>query len=176
MKRITAYSLRAVLYFFLVAPLLLFAVYAFSTRWFFPQPFPVEWTTITFLRAINDSRTLSSMMQGIWIAILVSVLSLLLALPAARVLGLRKFRGVNWHGCFYFCPLLSRRWLLVWDSIFYFCGSVWQGQSRVWCWRTLSQPCLTPSLPCPAPLPVLMKTTNFRHWLWEPVPGTSFSK
>lgn len=93
MKRITAYSLRVVLFFILIAPLLLFAAYAFSTRWFFPQPFPVEWTTITFLRAINDSRTLSSMAQGIWIAFLVSVFSLLLALPAARVLGLRKFRG-----------------------------------------------------------------------------------
>lgn len=93
MKRIAAYSLRFILYIVLVAPIFLFIAYAFSTRWFFPQPFPVEWTTITFLRAINDSRTLSSMAQGIWIALLVSGLSLLLALPAARVLGLRKFRG-----------------------------------------------------------------------------------
>lgn len=93
MKRTTAYSLRVVLYFFLIAPLLLFAAYAFSTRWFFPQPFPIEWTLTTFQRAINDSRTLSSMAQGIWIAVLVSLLSLILALPAARVLGLRKFGG-----------------------------------------------------------------------------------
>ena len=93
MKRITAYSLRVVLYFILIAPLLLFVAYAFSTRWFFPQPFPVEWTMTTFQRAMNDSRTLSSMTQGLWIASLVSILSLLLALPAARVLGLRKFRG-----------------------------------------------------------------------------------
>ena len=93
MKYTLTYSLRFFLYLILVAPLLLFAAYAFSTRWFFPEPFPVEWTTITFLRAINDSRTLSSMAQGIWIAVLVSLLSLILALPAARVLGLRKFRG-----------------------------------------------------------------------------------
>ncbi len=93
MKHTLTYSLRFFLYLILVAPLLLFAAYAFSTRWFFPQPFPDEWTTRTFLRAINDSRTLSSMVQGIWIAVLVSFLSLILALPAARVLGLRKFRG-----------------------------------------------------------------------------------
>lgn len=93
MKPIFAYTLRYILYFILIAPLLLFAAYAFSTRWFFPQPFPVEWTTTTFQRAINDSRTLSSMAQGIWIALIVSGLSLMLALPAARVLGLRKFRG-----------------------------------------------------------------------------------
>ncbi|MBI3163543.1 MAG: hypothetical protein HYZ24_02590, partial [Chloroflexi bacterium] len=89
MKRVTAYSLRAVLYFILIAPLLLFTAYAFSTRWFFPQPFPTEWALTTFQRAIDDSRTLSSMAQGIWIATLVSLLSLMLALPAARVLGLR---------------------------------------------------------------------------------------
>jgi putative spermidine/putrescine transport system permease protein len=93
MKRVFALLFRCVLYLVLVAPLLLFAAYAFSTRWFFPQPFPVEWTLTTFQRAIDDSRTLSSMGQGIWIAILVSLLSLILALPAARVLGLRKFRG-----------------------------------------------------------------------------------
>lgn len=93
MKRLTAYSLRFILYLVLIAPLLLFIVYGFSTRWFFPQPFPVEWTMTTFQRAMNDSRTLSSMMQGMWISFLVSILSLTLALPAARVLGLRKFRG-----------------------------------------------------------------------------------
>jgi len=93
MKRIASYALRMILYFILVAPLLLFIAYAFSTRWFFPQPFPIEWTLTTFQRAIDDSRTLSSMAQGIWIAVLVSLLSLILALPTARVLGLRKFRG-----------------------------------------------------------------------------------
>jgi putative spermidine/putrescine transport system permease protein len=93
MKRIFTSLFRSVLYLVLVAPLLLFAAYAFSTRWFFPQPFPIEWTWTTLQRAIDDSRTLSSMAQGIWIAVLVSLLSLILALPAARVLGLRKFRG-----------------------------------------------------------------------------------
>src|SRR3972149_4707551 len=104
MKHVASYSLHMILYLILVAPLLLFAAYAFSTRWFFPQPFPVEWTTSTFQRAINDSRTLSSMTQGLWIALLVSVLSLILALPAARVLGLRKFRGRQLAWLFLFLP------------------------------------------------------------------------
>lgn len=106
MKRFFMYSLRTILYFILVAPLLLFAAYAFSTRWFFPQPFPIEWTTTTFQRAINDSRTLSSMAQGIWIALVVSVLSLMLALPAARVLGLRKFRGRQLAWLLLFLPTI----------------------------------------------------------------------
>ncbi|MBI5963823.1 MAG: ABC transporter permease, partial [Chloroflexi bacterium] len=106
MKYTANYALRVILYLILVAPLLLFIAYAFSTRWFFPQPFPLEWTTVTFQRAINDARTISSMAQGIWIAMLVSVLSLMLALPAARVLGLRKFRGRQLAWLLLFLPTI----------------------------------------------------------------------
>ncbi|MEW6402308.1 MAG: ABC transporter permease [Chloroflexota bacterium] len=95
---------RFVLYLVLIAPLLLFAAYAFSTRWFFPQPFPAEWTTITFQRAINDSRTFSGITQGLLIAFLVSGFSLLLGFPAARVLGLRKFHGRQLVWLFFFLP------------------------------------------------------------------------
>lgn len=93
MKRVITPLFRFFLYLVLVAPLLLFTAYAFSTRWFFPQPFPAEWTLTTFQRALDDSRILSSITQGLLIAFLVSGLSLLLAFPAARVLGLRQFRG-----------------------------------------------------------------------------------
>lgn len=93
MKRLLTISFLRILYVILIAPLLLFAAYAFSTRWFFPQPFPTEWTSAAFLRAISDGRTSTSMTQGLWIALLVSILSLILGFPAARVLGLRKFRG-----------------------------------------------------------------------------------
>jgi len=106
MKRFVTISSRSALYLILIAPLILFAAYAFSTRWFFPQPFPVEWTTVTFQRAIHDTRTLSSMAQGIWIAILVSMISLLLALPAARILGLRKFRGRQLAWLLLFLPTI----------------------------------------------------------------------
>jgi putative spermidine/putrescine transport system permease protein len=68
-------------------------VYAFSNRWFFPQAFPMEWSLIHFERAINDSRTISGISQGLIIACLTSFFSLVLAFPAARVLGLRKFKG-----------------------------------------------------------------------------------
>ena len=56
MNKKTAITLRFALYFILAAPLALFIVYAFSTRWFFPQPLPVEWTTAAFIRTLNDSR------------------------------------------------------------------------------------------------------------------------
>ncbi|MCK6584620.1 MAG: ABC transporter permease subunit, partial [Anaerolineales bacterium] len=104
MKRSITLVSRFVLYLILIAPLLLFVAYTFSTRWFFPQPFPTEWTTIAFQRAVNDSRTFSGIAQGLSIAVLVSGFSLLLGFPAARVLGLRKFRGRKLVWLFFFVP------------------------------------------------------------------------
>ncbi len=106
MKTLLTYSLRALLYLILIAPVLLFVTYAFSTRWFFPQPFPDEWTTFAFLRALNDPRTLTSMKQGLWIALFVSILSMVLALPATRVLGLRKFQGRQLAWLLLFLPTI----------------------------------------------------------------------
>ncbi len=106
MKRITSISLRLLIYLILGVPLLLFAAYAFSTRWFFPQPFPTEWTLTTFQRALHDSRTLSSTAQGLGIAFLVSIFSLLFGFPAARVLGLRKFRGRQLAWLLLFLPTI----------------------------------------------------------------------
>jgi putative spermidine/putrescine transport system permease protein len=93
MKRATNLIPRLLLYLILAAPLLLFILYAFSTRWFFPQPFPSEWTNSAFLRTINDGRVLDGLGDSLKIGALVSLLSLLLGFPAARVLGLRHFRG-----------------------------------------------------------------------------------
>lgn len=104
MKRITTLFVRFAIYLVLVAPLLLFIAYAFSTRWFFPQPFPTEWTTTTFERALQDSKTLSSLTQGLWIAALTSLFSLILGLSAARVLGLRKFHGRQLVWLLFFLP------------------------------------------------------------------------
>lgn len=84
---------RFILYFILAAPLALFALYAFSTRWFFPAPLPTEWTSAVFMRALNDSRVWSGLRDSLEIACIVSLLSLALGFPAARVLGLRQFRG-----------------------------------------------------------------------------------
>lgn len=104
MKRLALASLRLLLYLILIAPLLLFMAYAFSTRWFFPAPFPAEWTTATFERALNDSKTLTSLLQGLWLAALTSLLSLALGFPAARVLGLRNFRGRQLVWLLFFLP------------------------------------------------------------------------
>lgn len=86
-------TLRLLLYPVLAAPLGVFVLYAFSKGWFFPAPFPAEWTTTAFSRVLNDPRTLTSLRESVIIAALVSLLSLAVGFPAARALGLRRFRG-----------------------------------------------------------------------------------
>lgn len=93
MKRLFTFSLRLVLYLILTAPIMLFAFYAFSERWFFPQPFPNTWSTASFSRLLNDTRTFRALSESLIIAATVSVLSLTLGFSAGRVLGLRTFRG-----------------------------------------------------------------------------------
>jgi putative spermidine/putrescine transport system permease protein len=93
MNKIARLAIRLALYFILAAPLVLFVFYAFSTRWFFPQPFPMEWTSAVFSRIVNDTRVINGLRDSLVIAFMVSLLSLVLGFPAARVLGLRQFRG-----------------------------------------------------------------------------------
>jgi putative spermidine/putrescine transport system permease protein len=106
MKSMFANLFRYILYLILAAPILVFVAYAFSTRWFFPQPFPAEWTAIAFQHAINDLHTFLSIIQGLVIAFLVSGISLILGFPAARVLGLRRFRGRQLVWLLFFLPTI----------------------------------------------------------------------
>lgn len=104
MRHVSTKVMRVMLYLILTAPLLLFIFYAFSTRWFFPQPFPKEWTSSAFLRTINDPRVLEGLRDSVKIGALVSFLSLLIGFPAARVLGLRQFRGRQFAWLALFLP------------------------------------------------------------------------
>jgi putative spermidine/putrescine transport system permease protein len=97
-------TLRIAIYAILAAPLVLFLVYAFSERWFFPQPFPSEWTVAPFSRLFNDARTLRALTESLIIALSVSLLSLVVGFSAGRVLGLRNFRGRQLAWLIFFLP------------------------------------------------------------------------
>jgi putative spermidine/putrescine transport system permease protein len=87
------YVLRSTFYVLLVGPILALILYALSTRWFFPQLLPAEWTLTPWLRQLSDPRTQAALGTSLLTAGITTVLALLLGLPAARVLGLRPFRG-----------------------------------------------------------------------------------
>ncbi|MBT7988974.1 MAG: hypothetical protein HN769_03745, partial [Anaerolineae bacterium] len=51
---------KILIWIILLAPLLVLGLFAFSERWFYPQPFPINWTTETFSRLLSDFRTLKA--------------------------------------------------------------------------------------------------------------------
>jgi len=89
----TSVVLRSLFAALLVGPVLALVLYAFSTRWFFPQLLPAEWTAEPLLRQLGSPRTREALGASLLTAGVTTVLALLLGLPAARALGLRRFRG-----------------------------------------------------------------------------------
>ncbi len=86
-------ALRSLFYALLVGPIMALALYALSTRWFFPQVLPTEWAMRSLLRQLSDSRTQEAVAVSLLTSGATTALAMLLGLPAARVLGLCRFRG-----------------------------------------------------------------------------------
>jgi putative spermidine/putrescine transport system permease protein len=81
------------LYLLLLAPVAVLCIGAFSSRWFFPQLLPREWTLEPLRELLARPQTRLALWNSTWLAGLVTLLSLAIGYPAARVLGLRTFRG-----------------------------------------------------------------------------------
>ena len=93
MRRWSLFLLRATLYLLLLGPLVAFGLYGLSTRWFYPQLLPSEWTFEPLMRQLGSPNIQAALAKSLFIAGLVTSLALLIGLPAARTLGLRRFRG-----------------------------------------------------------------------------------
>ncbi|MFN8108556.1 MAG: ABC transporter permease subunit [Thermoleophilia bacterium] len=77
-------------------PLLALIVQALSTRWFYPQLVPDEWTLGATRRVLGDPHTRSAFSSGLQVSALAALVSVLLAIPAARALvlgGIRRPRA-----------------------------------------------------------------------------------
>jgi putative spermidine/putrescine transport system permease protein len=85
--------LRSPFYALFVGPIVALVLYALSTRWFFPLLLPAEWSAEPLLRQLSSPHTQEALSSSLLTAGAVTALALLLGLPAARVLGLRRFRG-----------------------------------------------------------------------------------
>ncbi len=90
---IRRYAFHIALFCFLLGPVAALLLYAGSVRWFYPAILPNEWTPQPFLRQIGNPRTRDAIGASLTIAGITTVLALLIGLPAARTLGLRRFRG-----------------------------------------------------------------------------------
>ena len=96
--------------FILVLPLIAFFINAFSFRWFYPQLIPKELSLQAWVRLklipregyrsldgfldlwLSNPTIIKALINSVTIGLIVTVVSIIIALPAARVLGLLNFR------------------------------------------------------------------------------------
>lgn len=83
-----------VLTFWLIAPMVPLALWSFTQSWFFPDILPAHWSLKSWRYVFSSaSGALPSLVLTIALSAAVTALSVAIGLPAARALGLHRFRG-----------------------------------------------------------------------------------
>ena len=97
-SRITAVSpqliIRAAIIVMVLLPLIPLLIWSFSHRWYFPTLLPTEWSLRAWSYIFSaNSKVLTALGNSLLVAAAVTVISLVVGLPAGRVMGLYQFRG-----------------------------------------------------------------------------------
>jgi len=83
-----------------LAPIVPQIIWSFAGRWFFPSLLPTEWSLDSWRYVFSESsRVGEGLLNSLLIAAFVSLLSIIVGLPAARAIALHNFRGkgvVEW--------------------------------------------------------------------------------
>jgi putative spermidine/putrescine transport system permease protein len=91
----------------LVLPMVPLAIWSFSRSWFYPDLLPRQWSLKAWTYALSDaSGVLESLWVTVGVAVAVTLLSILLGVPAGRALGLYKFRGKQLVELFILAPVI----------------------------------------------------------------------
>ena len=91
----------------LVLPFVAFALNAFSRQWFYPQFVPRTWSVQAWQRIFAArSRMPEALLNSGSLAIAVTLASIFIGLPAARALGMCRFRGKSLLEFLIFVPTM----------------------------------------------------------------------
>ena len=76
-------------------PFLVLLMWSFSTRWFYPQLWPAQWglRAWQYVFSTAGSQIVAGLIQSMLVALVTAVISVLIGVPAGRVLGLYSFKG-----------------------------------------------------------------------------------
>jgi putative spermidine/putrescine transport system permease protein len=93
MRRLIALS-GALLIVWLVLPLVPLLIWSFARGWRFPALLPNQWSLQAWAFALSPrSGVLESLGITVFVAVVATVLSILVGVPAGRALGMYRFRG-----------------------------------------------------------------------------------
>ena len=91
----------------LILPLIPLGIWSVAHGWRFPALLPQGWTWAAWEYAMSPTAgVLRSLALTVWIAVCVTVLSVLIGLPAGRALGLGRFRGKGLVQVILLAPLI----------------------------------------------------------------------
>jgi putative spermidine/putrescine transport system permease protein len=91
----------------LVLPFVAFALNAFSRQWFYPQFVPQTWSLQAWQRILSGrSQIPEALLNSGSLAIAVTLASIVIGLPAARVLGMVRFRAKPLLEFLFFVPTM----------------------------------------------------------------------
>jgi putative spermidine/putrescine transport system permease protein len=84
----------AVILIAILGPIIPQIVWSFAFRWYFPDLLPSEWSLDSWQYVFSESsRVVEGLVNSVMIALTVSLLAVLVGLPAGRAIGLYAFRG-----------------------------------------------------------------------------------
>ncbi len=78
----------------ILGPIIPQIVWSFAFRWYFPDLLPSVWSLDSWQYVFSESsRVMEGLINSVMIALTVSLLAVLVGLPAGRAIGLYSFRG-----------------------------------------------------------------------------------
>jgi putative spermidine/putrescine transport system permease protein len=91
----------------LFLPFLPLVIWSFAQGWFFPQLIPDQWTLQHWSQLVSPtSRVIEGLLQSLAIALITTMLSLLVGLPAGRAIGVMDFPGKEALKLFLLTPII----------------------------------------------------------------------
>ena len=115
--RILAAVGAVILLVFILGPLVWMGISAFAERWKYPNMLPQSWTLSWWGKVLGGSDLMPALLLSLRFAILATLFSAIICLPAAYALGRRSFFGRRTILSACSRPTPSRRWV---------CSSRWR--------------------------------------------------
>lgn len=76
-----------------LAPLIGIGIHAGARAWFYPELLPETWSLDPLLRQLSNPATSQALIRSLVIALSVTLIALVISVPAAQTLGTMQFRG-----------------------------------------------------------------------------------
>ncbi len=92
---------------FLVLPLIVIVIWSFTKNWPWPNLMPKEFGLRGWKHFFNpSSRSLETLLSSIWLSLVVTIIALIISIPAGKALGVYDFKGKKVVELLIFAPVI----------------------------------------------------------------------